>query len=199
MEGERGIGVVGIGVGPCPGHRGVVHRKELEHLLSGHGAPVDHLLEIHEIAGSEILLAADGEHGYGGAGGFPISLRIAQAQAAVFYHGRGTLGHAEAYAVVAVLPRHQRSRPFLNHEFVLEGELHPFEGERALPQRIAGVGEHHRLGGVPRAQRVYLAADSHDLVRRDHRREYLKHYAAADYRRIRRAVLARQHTLHKRR
>ena len=68
MQGEGGIGVVGIRIHPVPGHRGIVDREQLEHPLAGLSRPVSHLLEVVELADAEVLLAAQGEDGDGGAG-----------------------------------------------------------------------------------------------------------------------------------
>ena len=58
MEGERRVGVIGVGVGPRVGHRGVVDGQNLNEALSGRGGPVDHCLEVDEVADSEVLFAA---------------------------------------------------------------------------------------------------------------------------------------------
>ena len=66
MEGIDTDGVIGIAVLPSVGHVGIVDRQHLQHALLGLRTPVDHLLQIAEVAHAEAALTAqreDGDHG----------------------------------------------------------------------------------------------------------------------------------------
>ena len=71
MQGERTDGVIGIGILPGMGHRGVVDRKELDYALTSLHGPVDQLLDVVELAHAETVLRAEGEDGDGDTGAAP--------------------------------------------------------------------------------------------------------------------------------
>ena len=67
MEGKDGYAGVGVGVAPGMAHRGVVDRQYLQYALVGVCHPIDHALEVAEVAHSETALCAQGEDGNEGA------------------------------------------------------------------------------------------------------------------------------------
>ena len=75
VQGEGGVGVVGIGIRPRAGHRGVVDRQDLDDALTSGRGPVNQLFQILELADSEAAFAAEGEDRDRGAGPAPGSAR----------------------------------------------------------------------------------------------------------------------------
>ena len=71
MEGIDTDGVIGIAVLPGVGHVGIVDRQHLQHALLGLRTPVDHLLQVAEVAHAETALAAQGEDGNYGSCSLP--------------------------------------------------------------------------------------------------------------------------------
>ena len=63
MQGKDAYARVGIRVGPGVGGCGVVDRKHLEQALVGLCHPVDHQLQVAEVAHTEAALRAEREHG----------------------------------------------------------------------------------------------------------------------------------------
>ena len=71
MEGIDTDGVIGIAVLPSIGHVRIVDGQHLQYALLGLRTPVDHLLQITEVAHAETALAAQGEDGDHGACSLP--------------------------------------------------------------------------------------------------------------------------------
>ena len=80
VQREGRVGVVGVGVLPGVGHRGVVDRQELDHALLRGDGPVYEQLQVEEFADSETLLRTEREDGDGRTGAAPVALRNAGLQ-----------------------------------------------------------------------------------------------------------------------
>ena len=72
MEGYGRVGVVGVRVRPGVGHGGVVDRENLDDAHLPVGGPVGHEFEVFKVTDSEVVGAAEGEHGDGHSGSVPF-------------------------------------------------------------------------------------------------------------------------------
>ena len=155
MEGEGGVGLIGVGVHPSSGEGGVVDGEELEHLLACEDAPVHHAAQVHEVAASEVCLRTHREHRDGGSGPAPVVARVGETQSVEDIGAVcRSFGLYAEDAVVEQLPTHRfEGVLFQDYEFILEGTVYLVEGDGAFPYGIAGVVEAESLMRVPAAER----------------------------------------------
>ena len=198
VKGEGGVGVVGVRVHPCVRHGGVVDGKNLHEALARGGSPVNHLLEVVEIAHAEIVVAAQGEYGDSHTGTLPVE-GIAHTQAGK--HRGLANGRIDAHrAVVAMLPCHHIARGTVEHhklEFAGGGDVASVN--EGAPLRIARIAHAHGLRRVPCAQRGRRAGYRQHLAGSHHRRLGLKKYLAGTGLHIGSRSLPLAHTLRERR
>ncbi len=72
MEGEDTDTGIRVAIGPGMGNGGVVDRQDLEHALFGGCYPVDHFLQVTEVAHAKAFSASEGEHGNQCSGAFHV-------------------------------------------------------------------------------------------------------------------------------
>ena len=105
MEGKDGDAGVGIGVAPRVACRGVVDGQHLQYALVGVFHPIDHALEVAEIAHAKTALRPEGENGYERASLlYIIYLEESLREFVLLYLASAQLGHAYV-AVVLGLPQ----------------------------------------------------------------------------------------------
>ncbi len=198
MERIGRIGVVGIGVLPGSGHRGVVDRQDLNHLESGRPGPVYHLLQIVELAHAEALLRPERKdrNGYAGSapGGSSRTETVARQR-----HARSRLGQAAVPVTVGPgLPLHDAARSGLaDDEFIGEsrGELRRLDAY--APDRETGIAHHEGPLRVPAAQLGGLSRQCQHLVRLHLGRLHLEKQRPAGSRHRSRTLTAGENALRK--
>ncbi len=170
MEGENGVGLVGIRVGPGMGHRGVIDGEHLDEPLAGLGSPVDKHLDVVKFTYAEVFLRPEGEHRYGHTGSAPRGLGVDKPYAG-HCHALTLCGGFDNHpAIVATLPAYDIAAILLEDKelvFNLFGEL--VEGKRAAPCGEECVAHHDSFGGIPVAHGVASARNSQHLVGGHHR------------------------------
>ena len=165
MEGIDGDATVRVGV--CPGmrHGSVVDGQNLHRLLIGGNCPVNHALQVAEIAYTEAFLGAQGEYGYGYSGTFPcrkIEVYITVADSQRFVGGYLRVGHI---AVGIVLPGHGTALFLVvKDEFILQREA-DFTGIHFyLPFGEVDVAHKGSFVRVPVTQRLLVSAECQAMV-----------------------------------
>ena len=165
MEGIDGDATVRVGV--CPGmrHGSVVDGQNLHRLLIGGNCPVNHALQVAEIAYTEAFLGAQGEYGYGYSGTFPcrkIEAYITVADSQRFVGGYLRVGHI---AVGIVLPGHGTALFLVvKDEFILQREA-DFTGIHFyLPFGEVDVAHKGSFVRVPVTQRLLVSAECQAVV-----------------------------------
>ncbi len=190
VEGKARIGAVRIRVNPCAGDVCIVDGQYLEEILAGGLAPVDHLLEVVEVAYAEVFVGAQREYGYGRAGSAPGCQWIDKAHPG--QHGGMARGGVNAESAVgAALPRHHLALCVDDDKLIFSGRAQARGGYRCAPLREVGIAHRHSLGGVPRAERLGRATQGQTVgghhrgghAQRDvvlaHRRSIGRHRTAA--------------------
>ena len=169
VQGEGGVCVVGVRVGPCVGHGGVVHRQELHECLSCGHSPVDEFEQVVEIAYAEIVVAAEREHGNGGAGTSPQGHVVDESHSCQ-HCGGGRIGlHVDA-AVVASFPGNEFSAGGIeHHEFELRSHRSFAHRHVDFPHRIFGAIHTACPAGIPQAKTFGGAAEGENLAWCEHR------------------------------
>ena len=140
MQGEGRVGVVGVGVFPGTGHRGVVDRQQLDHPLPRRRGPVDEQLQVRKLADAEALVRAEREDRDGRAGAPPAPLGEAGDDGSfdeVLLFG----GWAVPGAVGTLLPEDGfEALPVGDQQFVFAA---PGQPQRQLPLRETAVVERY--------------------------------------------------------
>ena len=160
MQGVDADGVVGIGVLPGAGDEGVVDREHLQDALLGLVAPVNHELQVAEVAHAKAALAAQREDGDDGAGTLPRVDREEGLWQLVDHHAGSLLADAVDGAVHAVLPDgHLFAILVQDDELELEEARQLVSVEADNPLMAVMLNHGQGLIGVPVAQ-VLGAADN---------------------------------------
>ena len=160
MESVDGDAVVGIRVCPCMGHCRVIDGQNLYGFLTGGDCPVNHTLQITEIAYSETFLRAEGEYRNGYPGSFPgrkaeIYVAVTNCQGFVRIYLR--IGHI---AVGVVFPSYGTVFFLvIKYEFVFQREIDPACIHFYLPFRESGVTHQDGLVRIPVTQYFLVAAN----------------------------------------
>ena len=140
MQGEGRVGVVGVGVLPRAGHRGVVDRQQLDHPLPRGRGPVDEQLQVRKLTDAEALARAEREDRHGRSGAPPAPLGEAGDDGRldeVLLLG----GRAVPDAVGPLLPEDGFERGAVGDQQLVFAPLG--QAEREVPLREAAVVERH--------------------------------------------------------
>ena len=170
MEGKRGVGVVGIRVGPRMGHRCVVDGQDLEEFLSRHYSPVNHFLKVEEIAHTEVILGPYREHGDCHTGAMPCGARVDETQSVDKHGGVLVLRNDVHDMVVTTLPgKHLAGHLVEDDKLIVEWQVYIIERKHDIPHRETGIAHHDSLLGIPCAERFIVTADGKHFVAAHHR------------------------------
>ena len=146
-------------------HGSVVDGQNLHRLLIGGNCPVNHALQVAEIAYTETFLGAQGEYGNGYSGTFPcrkVEIYMTVADGQRFVGGYLRVGHV---AVGVVFPSHGAVFFFIvKYELVFQWEA-DFAGIHfRLPFGEVGVAHEGGFVRVPVAQCFLVSAKCQTMV-----------------------------------
>ena len=159
MKGKDADATVGIRVGPGVGDGGVVDGQHLQHSLSRAGHPVDHLLQVAEVAHAETVFGAEREYRYQCAGTTDVVDGEEGRFEFIDHHAVFTHVGQRHPAVVMVFPYHLVFVSHIHgHELELQSVVHQERGVKVGHPLVVVVLIHgHTTLHVPVAQLVAFA------------------------------------------
>ena len=164
VQGKGRVGVVGVGVLPRVGHRGVIDRKNLNNRLTGRGGPIDHQHQVVELTHTEALIGAECKDRNGHTGTTPGGAVEAGTQGIDQHRTFRRHGLCEV-VVFAQLPAYHLARLTLyDDELVHKGELELVGLQVGTPYGEVGIAHLDGLLYLPLAQRLGIAHQHHLLV-----------------------------------
>ena len=161
VQGERGNGIVGIAVLPRVGHHRIVDRQELDEVLPGRRRPVDHFLNVMELADAETVGGAERKD-RNGRPGAPPGNRVQLGDHVFDQKRRPLRGNGAAEVVLSFFPAENLAALAVDDKVLIFEGLMGLDGglpvrETAvvqddtllpLPQRRAAAGKGERFPGA---------------------------------------------------
>ena len=164
VQGEGRVGVVGVGVLPSAGHRRIVHGQNLDNRLTRRGGPINHQLQVVELAHTEAVVRAQGKDRNGHTGTAP-GIHVEAGTQRVNHHALALLQRTVEEVVLAGLPSHGLTRCGIdNDELVGKGGRELLARNVGRPYGGLRVAHHHALLDLPVAQHL-LVAHQDNLLR----------------------------------